>query len=274
MKHYGKFNSLMWAKNRDSFVFVKDFNLHFLFNIKMDIEKPSLETYFLKDFCSLDCGLLSDEDQFIKLSPDGAKLLTSYQFPDVSAGCNNTVGSKIMVFDFETKRSFLIPVSSDYCSGNIGDWFSDSLNYITVEYNLSTGSDNFIKRNYGDDYKEFTLFQDKDYQFRGPLSISPDDKWVIYPVGEHTFGSIGRTDLRLRSLTTSEYFDILPLLNKNLNLNMARAMYPNWDSNSKYVYLELEGDSDPQKRLILKFDIKKKKGEVLFNNAGQPSISN
>ncbi|MEX2028381.1 MAG: hypothetical protein WD988_02675 [Candidatus Curtissbacteria bacterium] len=272
---YGNFNSLSWAKNKDIFGFIKDFNLHTLSNIGYRSGSYNSEAKFSGEFCGLDCGSESDGNYFIRISPDGEKILSSYQFFKVPVNCNNTVGSKIRINNIVTDEIFLVPTDANFCSGNIGDWFSNSLDYIFVEYfqeNKNKTIIDFVKRRYGTNNSKTFLFQDNEYQW-GPILISMEDNWIIYSIGENKYGSTGKVDFRVRNFVTLEYFDLLDITNKRLNTDMDRVMHPNWDGRGEVLYFELS-DNNPQKeKMIIRFNIRSKDVKTVLNNAEQPSVS-
>ena len=93
----------------------------------------------------------------------------------------------------------------------------------------------------------------------------------MYFSGKYEAENTGRRDLRIRNLTTNEYFDVLDITQKQIKLNLNRIAYPTWDANSKYVYFKISTNNNLG--YAIKFNIENKEVAVLAEDVDQLNVN-
>lgn len=265
----GDFSSIVWAKRKNVLAFIKDTNLHTIIETYKEGEPSLVQSNTIKDFCPF-CFFLSDADVAIRPSPSGAVILSTYNFTNVPNECHNTVGQKAAIISLANRDVVKVIARETLCGVSIGDWYKDDIHFILNEYH--TYGFAFFKRSRLDLEMNVKLFEDDEYQQDGPIILSPDDKWIIYPLGKHRFGSSGKVDLRIRNLQSNEYFDVLEIVNEKLGNGKDRILFPNWDFNSKVIYFELGESKDDNGKSVIKFYVASKDLEILIEDAEQVNV--
>ena len=109
------------------------------------------------------------------------------------------------------------------------------------------------------------------------MALSPNYKYLAYTIGQHTYGSSGTQDIRVRNLQSQEYIDLLSFVRKNKELKGDRILNPKWDSESKYLYFTLNSsENEDTKSLnssLVRFDINSKETSVIIKEATDTDIN-
>jgi len=273
----GNFNLLKWAASRNILYFIKDYNLQFVYD-SYDQPKDSLtHAFILKNYCGFNCMKIYKEvpdEASISVSSNGNKIAGVYS---TGKNCSTSLEFKLLTVDLATRQISQQPQNVSSCHVVVGPWIDN--NFIAVEYKNNekyskseTGAV-FYKYNSNNwDGKE-KMFEDNDYQFKGPLALSPNNKYLAYPAGnKYTYGSIGKVDLRIRDLETQEYFDLLKLTQDNKGLNGDKILYAKWDSDSSNLYFTLTNDKGSSSNLV-KLNINSKEPVIIIEDATDSDIN-
>jgi len=284
----GPFGSMEWLNQNLIFSFISGLNSYAL---RIDYSQDRPPTAIIintgNNTCGLLCGMFNgsyanDRTSFlVRSSPDGTKLLLPQgQVKDVTNpqeralipdSCGGSVSAEeTLVIDNITKK--LINFSkTNLCRIYIGDWYKDNQNFIQLEH-YADKSAWFVKRSVlSPSLEADKLFQDSDFFFNSPIYLSPDNRYVMYFSGKYEAENTGRRDLRIRNLTTNEYFDVLDITQKQIKLNLNRIAYPTWDANSKYVYFKISTNNNLG--YAIKFNIENKEVAVLAEDVDQLNVN-
>ena len=252
-------DALKWASNSNTLFFVKDGEFHII------KEESNRLTYlfYVKSFCGSYCSNLDDIPFYIK--SDGSKTVSTYS---TGKSCRTFLEAKLSIIDIDSKQILEQSSDTSWCVSRAGPWMNNE--FIAVEF------PDFYKYSSNDWAKKEKLFEDKDYN-DGPLALSPNYKYLAYTIGQHTYGSSGTQDIRVRNLQSQEYIDLLSFVRKNKELKGDRILNPKWDSESKYLYFTLNSSENEKTKSLnsslVRFDINSKETSVIIKEATDTDIN-
>lgn len=255
----GNFKSFKWAASRNALFFIKDFNLHMVSESVVASKIQLTHSMKIKHFCSFPACDASEYTNLISVKPDGSQIASTYT---TGNNCGTFVEFKLLTFDFKDKEIVKQPSDLSWCKVVIGPWSNDK--FFAVEYNNNPEFYLYSPDDWSD--KEL-LFEDDDYQYEGPLALSPDNRYITYPLGEHTYGSSGAVNLRIRDLQTNNYVDLIEVIRKQGDFKGNKVLNAKWDSEGEYLYFTLLGDNQNVGGSLLKYEVSSKKVYLVVENA-------
>ena len=178
---------------------------------------------------------------------------------------------KLLTLDLKTEKISKQSSDLSWCSAIIGPWINDD--FIAVEYLNGTPplTALFYKYNSNNWNSKGKIFEDKEYQYRGPITLSPDNKNVTYPVGDYTFGSSGKVNMRIRNLQTQSYIDVLSFIINRKEFIGNKIFYAKWDSESTNLYFTLTNDEGNNS--LVRFNIDSKEPYIVVPDATDTDIN-
>lgn len=266
--YFGDYQSLEWAQNINLLGFIKGYNLHLLnFETFQGGDRtPSLSG--VRNFCGMNCDTAFGDERLFSISSNGrfisALSVKGYPPP---AGERCFIGNEPQLVDTEdqdiNKQSSILSGCVDF----VGDWFRDSKSFLAAD------QPNFYRYDSQDWASRILLFEDedKDHKIYNAPQLSPDNKFIsytLYPPDGYRYDA--KTDLRIRNLSSLEYFDLLDVVNSK-GTQGEKIRYPNWDRNSRYLYFQLI-DEDNNNRLM-RYDLENQEITTLITNAEQVSVN-
>lgn len=270
----GPFGSMEWSNQSLIYSFIAGLNSYVIKITNLPNDNPMATIMQAgENTCGLTCGIsLADYSNdgrsfWVRISPDGQKLLLPKENQYAPSGCANPSYSREVLVINNFSKKIINFSQSDLCYIYIGDWYKDNESFIQME-TYANNSRWFVKRNIlNPDESPEKLFEDSDFFFNSFISLSPDNKYVIYFSGKYKAENTGRRDLRVRSLETNDFFDVLNITDQQTKLGLDRVSYANWDANSKYIYFKLSENNTSG--YAIRFDILNKKAEIILKNVSQ-----